>query len=72
MKNTTNTNKLIGILYSNDTIEVVELDSYWKENLEESEKEKGCYLWEDVVLSVGNDKEKIETKLKKFLEDDEF
>jgi hypothetical protein len=67
-----NKNKLIGILYSNDTIDVVELDSYWNENLKESDKERGCYLWEDVVLCVGNDKEKIETKLKKFLEEDEF
>lgn len=67
-----NKNKLIGILYSNDTIDVVELDSYWNENLKESDKERGCYLWEDVVLYVGKDKKKIEDKLIKFLSEDDF
>jgi hypothetical protein len=62
--------ELVGILYSNDTIEVVELNEYWKEAIEESEKDNGCYLWEDVVLCVGKDPKKIESKLKKFIFED--
>lgn len=67
MKTETET-KLVGILYSNDTIEVVELNDYWKNAILDSEKDNGCYLWEDVVLCVGKDSKRIETKLKKFIE----
>jgi len=68
MKTETKQTELVGILYSNDMIEVVELNDEWRETISESEKYQGCYLWEDVVICVGKDPKKIEKKLTKFID----
>ena len=70
-----NKNNLVGILYSNDSIEIVSMDRHIKQRLEESDvyeyKGVDMYLFEDVVYCVGKDKKVIKDMLKKFNKDPE-
>jgi hypothetical protein len=74
-----NKTKLVGILYSNDSIEVVDLNKRIKLEIEESKefgdiyKYKGTtmYMYEDVVYCVGKDKKEIQKLLNEFNNDSE-
>jgi hypothetical protein len=68
--------KLVGILYSNDVVEVVKLNKLIKSEIEDCDeiykyKKSKMYLSEDVVYCVGEEKEKIKTLLNDFNNDQE-